>query len=188
MHNLGAITPLGRTQSHVDQFDGLRICEVTSRALASLSARLGAEKACGDKATKFTGLTLPSVGKSEVGDAFSAFWMGPEQWMIDADYDQHTLLAAELKSAMGDTASVVEQTDAWCRFDLEGPRCADVFERLCNVDARGMTTDDVTRTRLEHLGCFVWCLEAANKFAVIGPRSSAKSIHHALVTAARSAI
>lgn len=188
MHSLTAITALGETSTHIDTFDGLTIAECPDWSLASLATRNGMEKKLATAASKFLGTALPAAAQCARGGSFTVFWTGPEQWMIEAPHDSHDDLAAQVKAAVTDSGSVTEQTDGWVRFDLEGPRCADVLERLCNANSRKMPSDSVTRTRLEHLGCFLICRTANTHFSVIGPRSSARSLHHALVTAAKSAI
>lgn len=181
MHKLKPITPLGADTPRVDQIGTLTIAEVVDQALASVAAREGQLGAL----QKALPLTLPGVGKSETKGDFTAFWTGPDQWMISADHDQHELLAAELKQLVGDAASVVEQTDGWCRFDVSGAALCDLFERLSNIPVRTMAAGDVIRGTVEHLGAFLWRLDD-NRMAVVAPRSSAASLHHALVATARS--
>ncbi len=188
MHDLTPLTALGGTTARIDTYDGLQISECPGWALASVAARLGRERDMAAAAQAFLGLALPGVAQFAAQDPFGVFWTGPDQWMIEAPHDSHETLAAQVKAALGDTASVTEQTDGWVRFDLIGPRCHDVLERLCNADSRAMATGAATRTRLEHLGCFLICRVRDSHFSVLGPRSSAGSIHHALVTAADSAL
>lgn len=187
MHDMIALTALGATTAQVDDFDGLRISERPDWALASLAARLGREGDLGAAARGFLGAELPGVARSTEIGPFHVFWIGPEQWMVEAPHDSHENLAAELKAAVGDAGSVTEQTDGWVRFDLEGAASHDVLERLCNADTRAMAAGSATRSRIEHLGCFLVRRGAAH-FSILGPRSSARSLHHALVTAARSVI
>lgn len=186
--DLTPLTALGGTTARVDSFDGLRISECPDWALASVAARLGQEPAMASAARAFLGMALPDVARTAEPDPFGVFWIGPDQWMIEAPHDTHESLAAQIKAALGDTASVTEQTDGWVRFDLQGERCHDVLERLCNADTRTMAPGSVTRTRLEHLGCLLIRRPQDDHFSVLGPRSSARSIHHALMTAATSAI
>lgn len=181
MHKLKPITPMGADTPRLDQIGTLTITEVVGRALASMTAREGQL----DRLQKSLTLPLPGVGKSATQGDFSAFWIGPDQWMISADHDQHELLAAELKQMVGDAASVVEQTDGWCRFDISGAALCDLFERLSNVPVRSMARGEVIRGTVEHLGAFLWRL-ADDHMAVIAPRSSAASLHHALVAVAQS--
>lgn len=188
MAELKALTPLGGYEPRVDEFAGLIIREVTDRALASLAARLGSEADCAAATKGLLGADLPEPATWVAGGDFTAWWMGPDQWMIDADYAAHTLLAAELKSVVGGAGSVTEQTDGWCRFDLEGGACFDVLERLCQLDLRSGTAGDAQRTALEHVGCFLLCREPGLHYSLLGPRSSAGSLHHALITAAGSVL
>lgn len=187
-HGLKAVSPLGGYEPHVDAFTGLLIREVTDRALASLGARQGQEAAVQSAAASYLGGDLPAPGGwSETGE-FAAWWMGPDLWMVSAPHDSRELLAGELKEAVGEAGSVVEQTDGWCRFDMEGSRCFDVLERLCNANIRAGKTGDATRTSMEHLGVFLLCHEPGQKYSIVAPRSSAGSLHHALAAAAKSVI
>jgi sarcosine oxidase subunit gamma len=179
---------LGAYEAQVDTFDGLTIREVTDRALASLAARIGQEGPCAKAAESLLAAELPGPQAWAAAGEFTAWWMGPDQWMVDASYADHTLLAAEVKTAVGDTASVTEQTDGWCRFDLNGPRCFDVLERLCQLDLRSGSAGDAQRCALEHVGVFLLCRDPGQSYSVLGPRSSAASLHHALTAAAESVL
>ncbi|GAB5430921.1 MAG: hypothetical protein EpisKO_02910 [Epibacterium sp.] len=181
MHRLKPLTPLGAVTPRVDTIGTLTITEIVHQALASIAAREGQMEALQQKLP----LPLPDVGKTRTQGAFSAFWTGPAQWMIVANHDQHEALAYEIKQMVGQTASVVEQTDGWCRFDVSGAALYDLFERLSSAPVRRMTKGDVIRGTVEHLGAFLWRLDQ-DHMAVIAPRSSAASLHHALVAAARS--
>lgn len=187
MHDMIALTALGGTSAQVDTFDGLVISECPDWALASLAGRLGQEADSAKAAQAMFGAALPDVGKCTDAEPFYVFWTGPDQWMIEAPHHSHENLAAQVKEAVQTAGSVTEQTDGWVRFDLVGPRCHDALELLCNADTRGMAANTTTRTRMEHLGCFLIC-RADGHFSVLGPRSSAGSLHHTLITAARSAI
>lgn len=186
MHKLKAITPLGSTGPDIATFPNLTITEVADRALASLSMRHGQETEFAKLASDLLGFELPEPGHAAVGPTYSAFWIGPDSWMIDASYATHERLACEVKATMRDSASVVEQTDGWCRFDITGTSSCDMFERLCNADIRAMRTQAATRCAIHHIGCYLWCHEPRAAFSVLGPRSSAGSLHHALVEAAQA--
>jgi sarcosine oxidase, subunit gamma len=106
--------------------------------------------------------------------------------MVTAPFASHEDISGLVKAAAGDTASVTEQTDGWVRFELEGPRVNEMFERLCAIDVRTMQGGQATRTVIEHLGAFVLCQTTGRAFSVLTMRSAAASMHHALVTAAKS--
>jgi len=182
--NLQAITPLGNKEPVTETYGPVTLTEITDIALASVSARLGREQDTAAALETFLG-TPPPGAAEQCGNNLSAFWMGPDQWMIEAPFETHEDLAARLVGTSPNAYSVTEQTDAWCRFDLKGPSLPDLFERLCAADTHAFTGGEAVRTSIEHLGCFVLC-RTQNHFSVIGPRSSAGSLYHALVTAFRS--
>lgn len=186
MHKPKAITPLGAFEPATDTFANVTITEVANRALASLSMRQGYEAEFAGQAKSLLGFDLPQPGHAPVGSEYSALWIGPDSWMIDASYASHENLSAEVKAAMQQTASVVEQTDGWCRFDFRGGDVFSLFERLCNTDIRAMQSLTVTRCAIHHIGCYLWCRDAGQDFSVLGPRSSAGSLHHALVETAQT--
>jgi sarcosine oxidase subunit gamma len=92
---------------------------------------------------------------------------------------------AQLKPFFGEAASVTEQTDAWVQLEVTGP-LQPLFERLCDLDLDRFGPGSATRTVIEHLGCYA-VRRAADKITLLGPRSSAGSLHHAILAAARSA-
>lgn len=185
MHKLKPITPLGGDTPRVDTIGTITITEVVDQALASVAARTDQAGAVQKALANKIGVALPEVGQSAVAAPYSAFWMGPDQWMVTAPHDSHELLASELKEITGDAASVAEQTDGWCRFDVQGAALSDLFERLSNAPVRAMEPGAAIRTTAEHLGVFLWKL-SEDRMAVIGPRSSAESLHHGLTSIAKS--
>lgn len=185
MHDLNPITPLGAAEARVDTHGPVALTEVTDRALASVAARLGHEDETVAILTDFLGATPPAPARL-AGAPLTAFWTGPDQWMIEAPLATHEDLAARLAAMADGAMSVTEQTDAWCRFDLTGAGLPEVFERLCAADTRSFAGGEALRTAIDHLGCFLLC-RAVGHISVLGPRSAAGSLHHALLTAIRSA-
>ena len=179
-HRLKPLTPLGHATPQTDTVGPVTISENTSIALATLATRKGREADVA-KATNALNIALPGPGRASE----TALWLSPDQWLIEAPFATHEDIVAYLKPAFKDAASVTEQSDAWVRFDLTGPNLHAVFELLCNLDTRAMQPGHATRTVIEHLGCYVTC--RSHGFTILGPRSSAKSLHHALITAAKSA-
>ena len=179
-HRLKPLAPLGQATPQSVTIGPVTIAENTGVALASLATRRGRGPDV-DRAAATLTLTLPAPGHASE----NAMWLAPDQWMIEAPYATQEDIVAYLKPAFGDAASITEQTDAWVRFDLSGPDLPAMLEILCNLDTRAMRPGHATRTVIEHLGCYVTCTAAG--FTILGPRSSAKSLHHALITAAKSA-
>jgi sarcosine oxidase subunit gamma len=164
------------------------LSENTNLALASVTARRGSEVACRKHLSNLLEADAPGPGKAQMHDPEAAFWMGPDQWMAGAPFETHEDLADQLKARFKETASIVEQTDAWCCFDLRGQEVETVMELLSAIDIRKMQSGDTLRTTIHHLGCFVIRREDPNHLRILGPRASAGSLHHAIVTAMKSAL
>lgn len=179
MTAFGDVSPKTTTQGPVT------VTEVTQLALASVAARLGQADSCSDALADLLGQPAPGVESMVSHDPHTAFWIGPDQWMVCAPHDTHEDIAAQLKQHFGPAASVTEQTDAWVVLDLQGD-VKPVMELLCPINMRAFDPGSARRTTIDHLGCFVVCPET-DCLRILGPRSSAGSLFHAITTAMRSA-
>lgn len=184
MASLQALTALGAREPAVVEIGPLRITERVDLALASVAARRGrmADLAA---AARAAGVPLPDAARHQAGAPYSAFWTAPDMWFVEAPFSSHELIADQLKAALGDAASITEQTDAWVIFDLAAEDMAPLLERLCNVDFRAVPKGYATRTVMEHLGVYLVKLDQG-AVRLYGPRSSAQSLMHALEAAAAS--
>ncbi|MFV2054450.1 sarcosine oxidase subunit gamma [Aliiroseovarius sp. YM-037] len=185
MHDLLPITALGGAEPCVDAFDHVTISENDALALASVTARMGHETACHAKLKNLI-RAVPGADKAQFGEPMSGFWTGPDQWMLSAARDEHEQMAETLADLFAETASITEQTGAWVCFDVTGPAMADLCERLCAVPIRKMRPGDTHRTMIHHMSCFVIRYQDAEHIRILGPRASAGSLHHALLTTAQS--
>lgn len=175
---------LGRSFLAADTIGPVTITESTDWALASLAPRRGREAELAERAGT-AGLPLPRPGQAAGGQPWSAFWAGPDIWLIEAPLATHDDIVAVLAPIVADTASLTEQTDAWVRLELAGA-LPPLLERLCNLDLARFPPGSATRTVIEHVGVHA-IRRAPDRLTLLGPRSSAGSLHHALLAAARSA-
>lgn len=184
MHDLAPLTALGASAARTDTIGPVTITESPDWALASVAARLGQESACQSALESLLGTPAPSIAAHASGVALSAFWIGPHLWMVEAPFTSHPDLADRIKPICLEKASVTDQTGAWVRFELSGEDLPRLMERLCNLDIGTMRAGQARRSVIEHLGCYV--IRHVDSITIYGPRSSAQSLHHALVTAAKS--
>lgn len=186
-NRLKPLPAMGRSEPVSETIGALAIVERPDFALASIQCRRGRKAEFARAARKLIGHALPQVGRHSSGATISAFWTMADQWMLEAPHRTHEHLAQEARSALGTTASVTEQTDGWVRFDMEGGAIVPLLERLCSLDLRSMPADGVSRSIIEHVGCFIIRRGDAH-LSIYCARSYAASLHHSLVTAARSII
>lgn len=185
MHDLKPRTALGGAAPRTDRFGHVTIAENDGLALASIAARMGREADCHKTLGARLG-SVPAPGRAVFRDPETGFWTGPDQWMISAPAATQELLADDLKAQFEGNASVTEQSGAWVCLDLIGEGMADIMERLCAAPIRKMQAGAAQRTTIHQLGCFVIRQTAPGHLRILGPRASAGTLHHALLTAARS--
>jgi sarcosine oxidase subunit gamma len=163
---------------------------VEGLAMASLALRRDGEASFRAAAEAVFGAPLPGIGRAvKPGASPGALWIGPDQWMVVAR-DGGEDFAADLTARFGAGAAVTDQTDAWICLDLDdedsGGTAIETLARLCLVDAERMDAGSVVRTSMHHMGCLLWCLTPKRSFRILGPRSSADSLAHAVTTAMRA--
>lgn len=179
--DLTPICALGGTVARIETFGGLTIKEDSELGLASLALRKG------QSAPQPFGLTLPDVGQAVSKGSYGAFWTGRDQWMIEGQGQGATDFAAALRADASD-ATVTEQTDGFTAFEITSAQGAAPIEalmrKLVNIDPKALGAGQTTRTGLEHMTVFL-IRRADDRLAVIGMRTLAGSLWHALAVAAR---
>ena len=188
MHDLSPLCALDEPDPQVITVGGVTLTENPGLALASVSARKGHADACRAHLGDLLEGAAPEPGKTVLHDPEASFWMGPDQWMVGAPIATHEDLAAQLMARFGDTASITEQTDGWVCFDMRGDGVEAIMQLCCNIDVEQMQTGDAQRTVIHYMGVYVLRRDPANWLRILGPRSSAGSLHHALVTAMKAAL
>ena len=71
---------------------------------------------------------------------------------------------------------------------MRGDGVEAVMQLCCNIDIERMQSGDATRTSIHYIGVYVLRHDPANWLRILGPRSFAGSLHHALVTAMKAAL
>lgn len=180
MTDLVAVTALGGSAPATARFGALGLAETPDLALASLALREGAAPPV------LPDLVLPGPGGWAAGGDLAAFWTGPGQWMIEGPGRAEADFAGEI-ATLAPGAAVTEQTDAWVAFDIASTAGAGpilrLMEKLVNIDVAGFGSGRATRTGLEHMSVFL-VRRAEDRLGVLGMRSAAGSLWHALTTAA----
>lgn len=181
MTDLAPLTALGQSEPRHARFGALTLAERPDIGLASLALRRGTA------APQPFGLTLPDPGCMASVQGVEAFWTGPDQWMIAAQgRAEEDFAAAVRQQAPG--CSVTEQTDAWVVVEIVseagGAALLALAEKLVNLPPASLSPGRATRTGLHHMSVFV-IRSGDTRLAVLGMRSAAESLWHALAAAAQ---
>jgi sarcosine oxidase subunit gamma len=96
-------------------------------------------------------------------------------------------LESKLAASFAKSATLTDQSDAWVRLALTGPRAPETLERLSMVDLspQGFDPGQVARTAFEHINVIVMRDKPMDgdvlRYIILTPRSSAEDLLHALL-------
>ncbi|WOI33208.1 sarcosine oxidase subunit gamma [Tritonibacter scottomollicae] len=183
---LSARTAFGATTARLDSLGPWTLTERPDRALASVAARAADPQQVADRLASRVGGAI-ALGQLAQGEDHDIFGTAQNQWFVMADHTQQEDLARQLKTELGDMASVTEQNDGWVVFNLSGAGVCRVLERLVMADLAQMPDDSAQRLLLEHMNVVLLCRQHDQSYDILVARSFALSLHHAVTTAMRSA-
>lgn len=179
MAELAPKTALRGNQARVDRIGTLEIRETPDLSIAWVARRHGGDLS-GTEA--FLGARLPAPGEVGASAHRWAVTVASAQWLIVGPYDPD--FADALKAAAGSGVSVCDQSDGWAVFEIRGAATDPLLERLCDLDPLALAPGCSAPTAIEHLRCVV--ARRAEGLTILGPRSSAGSLHHAVLIAAQA--
>jgi heterotetrameric sarcosine oxidase gamma subunit len=164
---------------------GVVATEQEGLAIASLSVRHGQRAALQERVAAHFGLALPDDARRVTAGPISAAGTGPGTWLLARDHGGNMLIS-ELKSVVGDTASVADQSDAYAILRLTGPALRETLAKLVPLDLhpRAFKVGDVAATLAAQIGVLLWRIEdGADGHPVVELavyRSMAASLWHAV--------
>jgi sarcosine oxidase subunit gamma len=177
--DLQPTTALGATSPRRATFGTLTLAENTTLALASLERRR-------DGATAGpAGLGLPGPGAMWSDGPVSVFWTGQDRWMVEGGGHALDDFAGGFALA-GPGWSITDQTDAWVVLDITShagnPPLHGLLAKLVNIDPAVFCKGTATRLLFHYMSIHV-LVRDEHQIRVLGIRSSAGSLWHALVLA-----
>lgn len=181
MTDLIPLCALAGPTPRIERYGAVTIEETPSLALASLALRRGAARPAP------FGLALPGPGGWVQSGDVAASWLGPDQWLVEGEGRANEDFSGALAAA-APGCSVTEQTDGWVAFEIVSSEGAapllKLLARLVNIDPSRLAPSMAARTGLEHMNVLV-IRRAEDRLAVLGMRSMAESLSHALAKTAR---
>ncbi len=170
---------------------GLVALEREGLSIASLSVRRGQRAALQERVAAHFGLALPDGARRVTAGATAAAGTGPGTWLLIRETGGNDWIPT-VKSAVGNTASVADQSDAYAILRLSGPALRESLAKLVPLDLhpRSFRVGDVAATLAAQIGALLWRLEDGAEgqptFELAVPRSLSSSLWHALSPAVHS--
>jgi sarcosine oxidase subunit gamma len=170
----------------------LDISERDGLGLANVLVRKGQGAALASRLQERFGIGLPSRPGRAVAGEMALMGTGPGIWLAISERGGNAF-AASLREAIGDLASVVDQSDGLAVVRLSGPKVRDVMGKLVAIDLDSdvFKVGDVAVTPAGHIGATLWRLDdlpaGPSVFELAVHRSFAASFREHLAEAAGAA-
>jgi methylglutamate dehydrogenase subunit D len=164
---------------------GLVATERDGLGLASLSVRRGQRAALAQRMSAHFGVELPGGTRRISAAGVAVAGVGPDRWLVSCE-NAGNAFSSTLKSAVGDAASVVDQSDAYAVIRLAGGTLRETLAKLVPIDLhpRAFGVGCVAGTLLGHIGALLWRLadgaEGEAVFEVAVDRSQSGNLWHEL--------
>ncbi len=155
--------------------DGIRIRVLDKLSLASVSATRHGMNAVVKACQAHFGVALVDKPCISDGDGVSFLGMGPGRWL--AVGSATGFLVSELTQALGDSAAVCDQSDAYTVIALDGAAARACLAKgpAIDFDPSVFKPGDVATTSMGHIGLTIWNTGDANAYRIAIPRSFAPS-------------
>jgi sarcosine oxidase subunit gamma len=168
---------------------GVLVADRDGLGVATVLVRRGRLAALTQRVRERFGIELPR-GPQRIAAGNIAFaGTGPEAWL--ATGEQHgNAFGLALKEALGDTASVADQSSGYAVLRMTGPKLRETLAKVLPIDLhpRAFAPGAVASTTASHVGATLWRLEDAADgspvFEIAVFRSLAGSFWHILTHSA----
>jgi heterotetrameric sarcosine oxidase gamma subunit len=183
------LTPVGAFAGmQAPKAKGVVIRELDGQGIAVVMARKGLTAALAARIRERFGVDLVPGARRVGAHDISFLGTGPGTWLAIRAGGSNAF-ATSLRDAIGEQASVVDQSDGLAVVRVSGARVRDALRKLfaIDLDARGFQPGDVAVTPAGHVGATLWRvddLEASPAFEIAVHRTFAASFQDHLLEAA----
>ncbi len=173
---------------------GVTLAARPDLALAYVLVRNGKGDALQQRVRERFGLALPMTAqaaehdKIPILDGLSFIWAGPGRWLARRPGENGTTFEETLRAELSAVASVINQTDGRCVFQIGGPRVREALAKgfPIDLDARVFGPGDTALTVVGHVNVHLWQIDRAPTYEIAVARSFAASFCEWLFAAAAS--
>jgi methylglutamate dehydrogenase subunit D len=139
---------------------GVKVSVRNDLGCATVMVRRGTEQQLKQRVKTAYGIDLASGPRRAASGNVAFLGIGPATWLATQD-DGGNGFSVSLKQAVGDAASVADQSDGYIIHRVSGPRVRRTLAKgfPIDLDARAFAPDAVAVTAVSHLGAIIWRLD-----------------------------
>ena len=139
---------------------GVLVADRDGLGLAAVLVRKGCLAALTARVRQRFGIELPRGPRRIAAGDVAFAGLGPAAWLASSE-ERGNAFALTLKEAVGDTASVADQSSGYAMLRLTGPKLRETLAKVLPIDLhpRAFAPGDVASTTASHIGATLWRLE-----------------------------
>ena len=174
---LFGVVASGRCGARRDGPARVTLAEQTGLAVAMIAARKGRASEAAQALATFAQIRPPARPGVVAKDGVALVGVAPGQWLAVAEQHRAAGFVAAIARACAAVASVTDHTSAKTVVRLAGERAREVLAKGCpiDLDARAFKPGDAATTRIAHVDCTFWQVNAAPAYDIAVDRSIAPS-------------
>lgn len=163
---------------------GIKVAQRSDISLFLIAARNARRDECKRKLKVAYDLDAPVTTKIAHASGMSLAWHGPAGWLAVAN--DRPDFESGLKAALGNSASIVDLSDARIVLRITGAMTRAVLAKGLSIDLhpRVFQPGDTAMTLLDHVAIQIWQIDELPTFELAIPRASARDVFYWLVVSA----
>jgi len=169
-----------------DAAPGVVIAERADVAICSVLARRGAADRLAAAVQSAFACELPLTPRYAGNGTVAFAWAGPGQWLALGERMTGPASAQQLRAALGDAASVIDQSHGRTLIRVGGPRAREALAKgvLIDLHPAAFGPGSTASTVISHTGVHFWQVDAAPTYELSVASSFALSFLQWLTGAA----
>jgi methylglutamate dehydrogenase subunit D len=127
-------------------------------SMCSVIVRKGAHALLAERVQAEFGVELPQARRTTASGPVQFIWAGRDQWLAVGEEGDGHALEQRLRSALGEVASLTDQSDGRTVLRLSGPRVRDALAKGVPVDLhpRVFKPCDTAMTIVSYINVHLW--------------------------------
>jgi sarcosine oxidase subunit gamma len=164
---------------------GVTLSEVRDVALVAVMAARRDRAALARAVDAGLGLALPEPNRSSGDAGLMLAFAGFNKWLAIGAKTDGPALMSRLGRALGDTATLADQSHGQTVLEIAGPAAREVLAKGAPVDLhpKVFAFGDVALTHMNHLHVLLW-RQSLDSYRLVVMRSFARDLHTFLATQA----
>ena len=149
----------------------INLCLDSTNNLYSINHNLNEIKKFKSIFKSFFSFPPPNISHFEKNEKALVFWVRTYSYFVLGKIDKE-IISAKFE----DISSITDQTGGWICFNLSGKNVKLLLEKLMTTDLFIFESNQVLRTSINKINCFVLCHKRFENYTIICPTSFMESM------------